>query len=65
MESIDYISSIHACWPPFGMLEGIISVVENVGRTWENASGTEVCEGLKKCMPEAVGSNNPPYQRFE
>lgn len=66
MESIDYMSS-HP--PPFGMLEGIISAVVNVGRTWENASGTEVCNRLKKkkkkSTQEAVGSNNPPYQRLE
>lgn len=35
MASIDYISSAHACRPPFGMLEGIISLVVNIGRTRE------------------------------
>lgn len=27
-ESIHYNSSVHACWPPFGMLEGIVSGVK-------------------------------------
>lgn len=59
MESIDCISSVHACWPPFGILEGIISLVVNVGRTWENASGTEGCERLSYLTNVCRGQSIP------
>lgn len=65
-ESIHYNSSVHACWPPFGMLEGIISGVK-WRQDWRkcNAPGTEGCERLScfQCMQGSGRFPQSPPQR--